>query len=117
MPVDLVSGAIGASISCLVLQPLDVIKTRLQEEQLKKNASASKRIPYVIRNILETKGIFGVWQGVSKHAVLSYLPSLSSYTFAKCTWICSLFCHACPTEILGHYIRTQMAQPDNKIYD
>ena len=50
------SGALSGLVTCMTLQPFDVLKTRLQEEK----APLNSLLKYLIRN----DGVFGLWKGL-----------------------------------------------------
>lgn len=59
-----VSGAVAGLASVLALQPLDVIKTRLQETP-RSAAPWSVRLVGVLRNTWKQDGAAGFWRGTS----------------------------------------------------
>lgn len=53
-----ISGAVAGLASVLALQPLDVLKTRLQE-------APNRKIIPTISHTLKNEGIFAFWRGTS----------------------------------------------------
>jgi solute carrier family 25 protein 38 len=56
-----ISGASSGFVSGLVLQPFDVVKTRLQETK----AGVSRM--EILRTVYRDRGILGFWRGVGKN--------------------------------------------------
>lgn len=63
MESSLGAGAIAGLSACLLLQPLDLVKTRLQEPT---DLKSSRRIPSIIRDVIRQHGITGLWRGTRK---------------------------------------------------
>jgi solute carrier family 25 protein 38 len=66
---SLSSGALAGLASVLILQPLDVLKTRLQETP-RTTASWNERITGVLRGTLKQDGILGFWRGTCKNSIV-----------------------------------------------
>ena len=72
----LYSGAAAGLCSCLVLQPLDLIKTRLQEQP---HRTDFNRLLLFTRQIYITDGLRG------------FLAWLDTHSHQKCSWDSPLF--------------------------
>jgi solute carrier family 25 protein 38 len=59
------SGAVAGFASVLALQPLDVLKTRLQETP-HHGIAWSRRVMTVVQNTVRNDGVFGFWRGTCK---------------------------------------------------
>lgn len=55
--VHLFAGATSGLISCVSLQPLDLLKTRMQQQ------SHNKSLLFALRSTLKHEGLFGLWRG------------------------------------------------------
>lgn len=87
----MISAMVGALSSAVFVQPLDVIKTRLQIDSanqlsrrlrfgMQKNNSWI-RIPHSLqvgREIVSSEGVFGLWRGLSPTLFMS-VPSVAIY--------------------------------------
>ncbi|KAJ1565357.1 hypothetical protein HK096_003243 [Nowakowskiella sp. JEL0078] len=105
-PLHLIAGGLGSLWSCVLLQPLDLIKTRLQQEQFHQNVFSTIRSTFsppplkslinqhsktsfnsilmtssTVRNItsvFEADGIKGLWRGTSV-TILRNVPGSAIY--------------------------------------
>ncbi|WVQ79740.1 hypothetical protein IAT38_001840 [Cryptococcus sp. DSM 104549] len=59
----LMSGALSGLSSAIVLQPLDLLKTRLQQSTVDTPGAKGRRIRNVVRQVLRDDGISGLWRG------------------------------------------------------
>ncbi|KAI8913585.1 mitochondrial carrier domain-containing protein, partial [Gorgonomyces haynaldii] len=57
--LHLLAGATSGLISCTLLQPLDLIKTRLQQDNLK----SQRRIYSAVEQVYRSNGVAGFWKG------------------------------------------------------
>lgn len=65
-----ISGCASSFIACVILQPLDVIKTQIQEQVITYNLVAVKnRKLYsgIVSRIYSSSGYFGFWKGLSTY--------------------------------------------------
>lgn len=79
---ELLAGAVSGLITCVGLQPLDVVKTRLQEST--KNSTWR-----VISDLYVKKGPFGFWRGTGKIALFHCFSSsniLRTIATKNCSW-------------------------------
>lgn len=60
---SLTSGALAGLASVFLLQPLDVVKTRLQELPRRGEHPPFARLHGVLRDTLQSDGITGFWRG------------------------------------------------------
>lgn len=65
------SGAIAGFASCIMLQPLDLIKTRLQEEPI--HLKWSTRLATSFNKVLTNDGWMGFWRGTCMSFIFIYL--------------------------------------------
>ncbi|KAG8707759.1 hypothetical protein FRC09_001631 [Ceratobasidium sp. 395] len=77
-PQHLVSGALSGLCSSLALQPLDLLKTRLQRGGAGKGASG---IVAIARNVVAQNGVLGLWRGTSPTVARS-VPGVAIYFYA-----------------------------------
>ncbi|RIA95142.1 mitochondrial carrier domain-containing protein [Glomus cerebriforme] len=86
--VHLTAGGISGLASCVLLQPFDLVKTRLQQQQqqllLKNNDGKSKSLNSTIlrtvKNIIENESISGLWKGTVP-TILRNVPGSALYFF------------------------------------
>lgn len=78
---SLASGAVAGLASVFLLQPLDVVKTRLQELPRCRGTPPFARLGRVLRDTLQADGVAGLWRGTSMwgraivvHLVCSLVP-------------------------------------------
>lgn len=62
------SGAIAGLASCMLLQPFDLLKTRLQEESI--HLKWSTRLFASFNRIWQVDGWMGFWRGTCKQSFL-----------------------------------------------
>lgn len=67
---SLTSGALAGLASVFLLQPLDVVKTRLQELPRQGASLPFARLNGVLRDTLQADGIAGFWRGTGMHATI-----------------------------------------------
>lgn len=81
------AAAIAAAISTIVVQPLDVLKTRLQVSHLPRYLQHAHRpihgIIYNLRNIFAAEGVRGLYRGLFP-SLISVVPSISLYFTLYC---------------------------------
>ncbi|KAE8270195.1 hypothetical protein A4X09_0g2154 [Tilletia walkeri] len=86
----LASGATSGLASCVLLQPMDLLKTRLQQQQqhhqqpTTETASPSKRklsgtrLTRTIKLVVQTDGISGLWRGTTP-TIIRNVPGVALY--------------------------------------
>lgn len=79
-------GSLSSSVACILLQPLDVIKTRLQEQDIltsKINQRQCRSFVSMAKNIFCTSGPRGYWRGLSSNIsiLLNYIILLGPTLF------------------------------------
>ncbi|ORX50909.1 mitochondrial carrier [Hesseltinella vesiculosa] len=92
--LHLFGGALSGMVACVTLQPLDLIKTRLQQQrqdhlaflrEAKKNglleAPKMSTMVSTIRDIVHSNGILGLWRGTVP-TILRNVPGSAMYFFA-----------------------------------
>ncbi|KAG8754525.1 hypothetical protein FRC12_011163, partial [Ceratobasidium sp. 428] len=77
-PQHLVSGALSGLCSSLALQPLDLLKTRLQRGGAGKGIGG---IAAIARNVVAQNGVLGLWRGTSPTVARS-VPGVAIYFYA-----------------------------------
>ncbi|WWD19230.1 hypothetical protein CI109_103688 [Kwoniella shandongensis] len=75
----LLSGALSGLSSAIVLQPLDLLKTRVQ--QASNGSSKRKRIGGVVRQVLKDDGVLGLWRGTVPTLVRN-VPGVAIYFYS-----------------------------------
>ncbi|MBW0562174.1 hypothetical protein O181_101889 [Austropuccinia psidii MF-1] len=85
IPWHLLSGAISGLSSCVILQPFDLLKTRLQQVHIKSlntNSYSSEKVslPQITKQIVARDGILGLWRGTTP-TVLRNVPGVALYFF------------------------------------
>lgn len=89
--IHLLGGGISGMVACVVLQPLDLIKTRLQQQRqdhlnfLKENglkiSPHNSTIYSTVKNIVNTNGYSGLWRGTVP-TIVRNVPGSAMYFFA-----------------------------------
>ncbi|KAL1453086.1 hypothetical protein WDU94_007261 [Cyamophila willieti] len=76
----LISGSVSGTVSTFLLQPLDVIKTRLQSHHDRNKSSQGKRIGVVkiTRNIIMEEKVITLWRGLTP-TLWRTVPGVSLY--------------------------------------
>ncbi|WWC63488.1 uncharacterized protein I303_106091 [Kwoniella dejecticola CBS 10117] len=79
----LASGALSGLSSAVVLQPLDLLKTRLQQGTYgeESNPSKRRRIRGVVRQVLREDGVQGLWRGTVPTLVRN-VPGVAIYFYS-----------------------------------
>ncbi|KAJ1726680.1 hypothetical protein LPJ61_005025 [Coemansia biformis] len=83
--VHLGAGALSGMTSCILLQPFDLVKTRVQQSQTQQGAaSAAQRgagaVASAVRSVLSTEGVLGLWRGTVPSLMRS-APGTSLYFY------------------------------------
>jgi solute carrier family 25 protein 38 len=60
-----VAGAVSGLVTCILLQPFDLLKTRLQQQPLTARSvpTGSGSVWRVLRQVLQQDGMIGLWRG------------------------------------------------------
>lgn len=79
----LLFGALSGLTSCVLLQPLDLLKTRLQQAHSDHAAlgSKTKRLVTTIQNVIRTSGPQGLWRGTFP-TILRNVPGVALYFYS-----------------------------------
>ncbi|KAI9479405.1 mitochondrial carrier domain-containing protein [Coemansia mojavensis] len=100
--VHLGAGALSGVTSCVLLQPFDLIKTRLQQ----------RTIATTVQNVVATDGIQGLWRGTLP-SLLRNAPGTSLYFyFLNHT---KHYCLAAEQKLTGDSTRTQLSASSNMV--
>ncbi|KAA1074098.1 hypothetical protein PGTUg99_016971 [Puccinia graminis f. sp. tritici] len=81
--LHLLSGALSGLASCVLLQPFDLLKTRLQQAHISSNPSSSSTRPSIYRlssDVISRDGILGLWRGTSP-TIIRNVPGIAAYFF------------------------------------
>lgn len=79
----LLSGATSGLVSCILLQPLDLLKTRLQQANSRTAPLGTKtqRLANTIQNVVAQDGIKGLWRGTWP-TILRNVPGVALYFYS-----------------------------------
>ncbi|KAI9294663.1 mitochondrial carrier [Neoconidiobolus thromboides FSU 785] len=72
----LLIGSLSGFITCILFQPLDLLKTRIQNDVYYKD----KRIFHSLRRVLKMEGVLGLWSGTSA-TLLRNVPGMGLYFY------------------------------------
>ncbi len=74
--VHMQAGALSAFVNCVALQPLDLVKTRLQQVQ---HSSPNAHLRPILRQVMQSpQGIWGFWRGTVA-TVIRNVPGVALY--------------------------------------
>jgi len=76
---NLVAGAVGGAIASVFVQPLDLIRTRMQQRTLTEGVKQMSMFE-VGNNIIKSDGILGLWKGTSP-TLYRIIPGAGLYFF------------------------------------
>mgnify|MGYP001508175803 FL=1 len=84
-------GGVAGLVSCVLLQPMDLLKTRMQQERIPYAAnapSAGTRLVRAFHNVVETDGWRGLWRGTVP-TMARNVPGVAAYfyTINELRWI------------------------------
>ncbi|KAK1927288.1 mitochondrial carrier domain-containing protein [Papiliotrema laurentii] len=72
------SGALSGFTSAIILQPLDLVKTRLQQSY--EGGAKRRKIRTVTRDVIRNDGFFGLWRGAVP-TVIRNVPGVAFYFY------------------------------------
>ncbi|KAJ2133525.1 hypothetical protein GGH19_001087 [Coemansia sp. RSA 1807] len=78
--VHLGAGALSGITSCVLLQPFDLVKTRLQQTQMQTNARGIGTIANTVQSIVASSGVRGLWRGTLP-SLIRNAPGTSLYFY------------------------------------
>ncbi|KNZ43771.1 hypothetical protein VP01_987g2 [Puccinia sorghi] len=79
--LHLLSGALSGFASCVVLQPFDLLKTRLQQEHITTTPHKPPNNIYRISaDLVARDGVLGLWRGTSP-TIIRNVPGIAAYFF------------------------------------
>jgi hypothetical protein len=91
----LLSGAISGFCCCVLLQPFDLVKTRLQQPAISHlpphRSSSSSSSRSVVADIVRSDGVFGLWRGTVIIMLSCYM--LLCYIYYNVICIIMLLCY------------------------
>ncbi|KAJ1860163.1 hypothetical protein LPJ73_001499, partial [Coemansia sp. RSA 2703] len=62
--VHLGAGALSGVTSCVLLQPFDLLKTRMQQSQTQGTSALGKgSVVRAVRTVVSADGVLGLWRG------------------------------------------------------
>ncbi|KAF6033417.1 SLC25A38 [Bugula neritina] len=91
-----VAGSLSGTCSTLILQPLDLVKTRLQRDKTL-HGGRSQGVLNIYRNVVKNEGVFALWKGLTP-ALLRCVPGLGLY-FCTLTALQSNLSSPTPTSL------------------
>jgi len=94
---NLLSGGVAGTVSSVITNPLEVMKTQLQASS--SAVSTSRTIPSIFQGILKKNGIAGFWRGLAP-TLVGIIPSRSVYFYAYQTVSTTLPTPGSPTNAL-----------------
>ena len=60
----LFAGALSGGTASVLLQPLDVIKTRMQRREVGGGFSKRNSIPFIVQRVVRHEGVAALWSGL-----------------------------------------------------
>ncbi|KAJ1831205.1 hypothetical protein LPJ63_004434 [Coemansia sp. RSA 2711] len=110
--VHLGAGALSGVTSCVLLQPFDLIKTRLQQSQIQQAHNGLGTISATVRSVVAADGVRGLWRGTLP-SLIRNAPGTSLYFyFLNHT---RHFCLAAEQRFTGDQSRTQLSPSSNMV--
>ncbi|KAJ2682775.1 hypothetical protein GGH99_004605, partial [Coemansia sp. RSA 1285] len=105
------AGALSGVTSCVLLQPFDLLKTRIQQSHAQSATSPTKNpVVKAIRSVVTTEGVLGLWRGTVP-SLLRNAPGTSLYFyFLNHT---KNMCLALENRISGNVPRTKLSSMSN----
>ncbi|KAJ2664660.1 hypothetical protein IWW48_000605 [Coemansia sp. RSA 1200] len=105
------AGALSGVTSCVLLQPFDLLKTRIQQSHAQSATSPTKNpVVKAIRSVITTEGVLGLWRGTVP-SLLRNAPGTSLYFyFLNHT---KNMCLAMENRISGNIPRTKLSSMSN----
>ena len=87
-------GGVAGFASCVMLQPMDFLKTRMQQERLPSQSSltATQRLARAFRTVVDTYGYQGLWRGTVP-TIARNVPGVAAYfyTLNELRWLVALW--------------------------
>ncbi|OAV96537.1 hypothetical protein PTTG_00984 [Puccinia triticina 1-1 BBBD Race 1] len=78
--LHLLSGALSGLASCVLLQPFDLLKTRLQQAHISAGPPSTLSIYRVSSDVISRDGVLGLWRGTSP-TIIRNVPGIAVYFF------------------------------------
>ena len=78
------AGSLSGTCSTILFQPLDLVKTRLQQNLALTSAASSGMIG-TMRQVLQTEQVFGLWKGMAP-SIMRTVPGVGLY-FSSLHWL------------------------------
>ncbi|KAJ2486549.1 hypothetical protein IWW37_005585 [Coemansia sp. RSA 2050] len=108
--VHLGAGALSGMTSCILLQPFDLLKTRVQQSHMQGTGRGS--VIQVLQTVVQSEGVRGLWRGTIP-TLLRNAPGTSLYFyFLNHTKTLSL---AAERRIFNDAQRTKLSAPSNML--
>ncbi|KAJ2377417.1 hypothetical protein H4S02_007657, partial [Coemansia sp. RSA 2611] len=108
--VHLGAGALSGMTSCILLQPFDLLKTRVQQSHMQGAGRGS--VLHVLQTVVQSEGVRGLWRGTIP-TLLRNAPGTSLYFyFLSHTRALSL---AAERRIFHDTQRTKLSAPSNML--
>lgn len=83
------AGSLSGTCSTILFQPLDLVKTRLQQNMptltTSANPSGSGRMLHVVQHILRNEHVLGLWRGITP-SITRTVPGVGLY-FGSLHWL------------------------------
>ncbi|WFD32775.1 hypothetical protein MSPP1_003826 [Malassezia sp. CBS 17886] len=115
-----VGGAAGLC-SCVLLQPMDLLKTRMQQERVGTSGAPTQRLVHAVRSVLQHNGWRGLWRGtvptVARNVpgVAAYFYTITEMRWLVARWHVPVLSHAAPQAARGTHGSTlaRLSTPGN----
>ncbi|KAJ2766657.1 hypothetical protein IWQ56_003636 [Coemansia nantahalensis] len=112
--VHLGAGALSGMTSCVLLQPFDLVKTRVQQSQaaLAGGQRGAGVVVGAVRSVLATEGVLGLWRGTVA-SLMRNAPGTSLYFYFLSHTRAA--CLAAERRVLGDSSRATLAPTSNML--
>lgn len=84
------AGSISGSVSTILFQPFDLVKTRLQNANTTASNLTTNRLVPIVSQLVKDEQILGLWRGTTP-SLLRCVPGVGLY-FCSLDWLQSHFC-------------------------